>query len=243
MLQKGHIAQTVTNVTEIDKAMQAYQTANLAYPDYFDSLVAGSGFYSAGPFLNATFSGINGSTPSFTVGQLTQGQVDSLNEAMAGTSLNLTATQTTSGVHLVPMNSAPTDATFDAYAVNANGVLTLPAIQAGQSVAVANDNFIWNVLQARQPTDLQGNSRAIFIALGLGPYCTIVGNHSFGIAAAPICFGEVQSENPKNSYARMICIFRVYNDGTRAEYVGSAHPGHDGLGTAADHIQEYFSTN
>src|SRR3569623_1396386 len=94
MLQKAHIAQTATNIQEIDKAIQSYQTANLRYPDYFDSLIDSSGNkYSGGACMSATFTNSSGvSASSFTVGTLTQGQADSLTEAMAGTSLDSAGT-------------------------------------------------------------------------------------------------------------------------------------------------------
>jgi hypothetical protein len=217
----------------------------LRYPDYFDSLLDASGnLYSGGAFMTATFTNSAGvSGPSFTIGTLTQGQADSLTEAMAGTSLNTTsATQTSTGAHLVTMKTTPTNATFDAYNVT-NGVPAAVTVASGTKVLVAADNYIQQVMRARQKTDATGAASAMYVVLGLGPYCTIVGDTSFGIMQAPVCFGEVQAENPKLSYARMLCVFRVYNDGTRAEYVGSAHPGHDGLGTAEDHISEYYNAN
>ena len=59
---------------------------------------------------------------------------------------------------------------------------------------------------------------------------------------APLSFGEHQSEQPNNSYARYLCVFRVFTDGsTRAQLVGVTHSDATGLGTLNMHVQEFYS--
>jgi hypothetical protein len=81
-----------------------------------------------------------------------------------------------------------------------------------------------------------------YVVFGLGQYCTIVGAPGFGIFECPVSFGEHSYEQPQNAYARMLCIFRVYNSGQRCEFLGSAHPDPTGFGTAAMHTEEFYQT-
>ena len=83
-----------------------------------------------------------------------------------------------------------------------------------------------------------------YFVFALGTKCTIVGATNFGLANAPMCFGEHEAETPQNNYARFYCVFRVFTDGaTRAEFIGAAHPDATGLGTFDMHMQEFYQQN
>ena len=116
------------------------------------------------------------------------------------------------------------------------------AIANGTPVLFADNNYVYQKLNIPPKLDSNGNP-CNYVVFGLGPYCTIVGATSFGMFDAPVCFGEHSFEQPIVSYARYLCVFRVYSDGsTRAQYVGCAHDDPTGLGTYDMHMQEYYQT-
>jgi type II secretory pathway pseudopilin PulG len=229
-LTKTHDATTVTNIAEVNKAMMGFLSTNLSYPDQFDSIVDNTGaIYSKAIFGAATYTPTTGGgdSPVFTLSSLSQGQANSL---------------TAGGINnLMVMKSATTNATFDAYLGLPTTTGAMTPVTASTKVMVVADNYVYQKLNMPQRTDSQGNL-ASYVMFGLGQYCTIVGSTSFGIFEAPISFGEHTQEQPTNSYARLLCVFRVYNDGARAEFVGCAHPDATGLGTADMHMQEYYQT-
>jgi hypothetical protein len=113
---------------------------------------------------------------------------------------------------------------------------------------VNDPSYMQNVMHVPPPSDGNGgiqlyNTDYIYVVFGLGQYCSIVGNRAYGMFECPVSFGEHQYEQPLNSYARMLCAFRVYSDGDRCEFVGSAHPDPTGFGTAAMHTEEFYQTN
>lgn len=229
-LTKTHDATTVTNIAEVNKAMMGFVNTNLQYPDLFDSLIdTTGGIYSKAVFRNATYvpSTGGGESPVFTAGALNnQGWVDSLTDGGIRT--------------LMVMKSTPGSATFDATQMPTQpGATNL--VTTSSNVMFVADDYVYQKLNVAQRTDGDGNL-ASYVVFGLGQYCTIVGSTGFGIFEAPMSFGEHVQEQPTNSYARLLCVFRIYKDGSRCEYVGCAHPDSTGLGTSAMHMQEYYQT-
>jgi type II secretory pathway pseudopilin PulG len=262
-LTKTHDAVTTTNISEVDKAIGGFFAANLAYPDLFDSLVDSSGnmyagllFNSKNPVSQASFTVVgNVASNTTAAGQpifvqaLSAGQSQSL---YYGGIKNLMLMQTSSV-------SPPTafNATFPNPPGAASGAslyLGLPGTagvsvpipapsssSAGPSVLFADNNYVFQKLNIQPTTDASGNL-CNYVVFGLGPYCTLVGAKSFGIIDAPVAFGEHSYEQPIVSYARYLCVFRVYTDGTRCEFVGACHDDATGFGTFDMHVQEYYQT-
>jgi hypothetical protein len=108
-------------------------------------------------------------------------------------------------------------------------------------VLFADNNYVYQRLNIAPKLDSNGIP-CNYVVFGLGPYTTIVGARSFGIFDAPVSFGEHSFEQPIAAYARYLCVFRVYSDGSRCEFVGAAHDDATGLGTYDMHMQEYYQT-
>lgn len=242
-LTKTHDSVTTTNITEVDKAITGFLSTNLAYPDQFDSLIdtkgamyTGAVFNAANPF-NPTGTAALTFTPS---GNNTPGSVGTNAFYLAAPLGSELQSLTVGGIlNLVLMNPAPTDATATAYTgLPPTG---LQAVGSFTQLLFADNDYIYQKLNIAPKLDSNGNP-CNYVVFGLGPYCTIVGSRSFGIFDAPVAFGEHSFEQPSHSYARMLCVFRVYQDGSRCEFVGSAHPDPTGLGTYDMHMQEYYQT-
>jgi type II secretory pathway pseudopilin PulG len=232
LLTKAHDATTVTNISEVNKAIMSYQALNLAYPDQFDSLCDTSGKEYAGCIFNPsqpTYASSGGPTPSPIT-------LSAINGAGEANSLVFGGIKS-----LWELNPNAVNATFDAYLdpTTGNQVAVLGAVADKLPVLVADPTYINQKLNITPKLNADGSTARYFV-FALGAKCTIVGNTSFGLFEAPLSFGEHAVEQPANSYARMLVLFRVYNDGTRCEYIGAAHPDVTGLGTADMHRQEFY---
>ena len=67
----------------------------------------------------------------------------------------------------------------------------------------------------------------------------LFGDRSFGLQECPLSFVENDSEATNKRYNRFLVVFRVFADGTKAEYVAAAHPHENGLGTVNEHLEEF----
>ena len=243
-LTKTHDSVTVTNITEVNKAVMGYMSTNLQYPDYFDSIISSTGgMYSAAVFNptgtyatkygnQAQFNGQN----AFSVHALAGQEVLSLT---AGGIQNLMLMQDPPG---------PDGATYGAYlgpplTVAGGQTGTSAPVAVGASVVMVNDpNYVYQVMHIPPKTNMTYGKDYYYAIFGLGQYSQLVGDLGYGIFEAPVSFGEHQYEQPLNAYARMICLFRVYTSGQRCEFLGSAHPDPTGFGTATMHTEEFYQT-
>ena len=251
MLTRAHDSTVATNITEVEKAVSGFFTVNLAYPDQFDSCMDTSGKiyqgmiwatnnpngFSALSFTPVTGTGVpaSNSTTAFTASTLQAGEDFSLK---FGGITNLWNLNPASDV------TAPNgeSATFNAYYNSANAQVAAEApVTVGMPVVVADPNYIYQKLNQPLVYGTNGNPGR-YLIFALGEKCTIVGATSYGMFNAPLSFGEHQSEQPNNSYARYLCVFRVFTDGsTRAQLVGVTHSDATGLGTLNMHVQEFYS--
>jgi type II secretory pathway pseudopilin PulG len=252
MLTRSHDSSVVTNITEAEKSIGGFFTVNLAYPDQFDSCMDTNGNiyqgmiwatnnpngWSALTFTPVTGSGVptaNGTT-AFVAGTLAAGEDTSLK--FAGIN-NLWALNPATDIAAPGGESA----TFNAYINSAsNLVAAMNPVTAGMPVVIADPNYIYQKLNA--PLVYGSTNTTVagrYVVFTLGEKCTIIGATSYGMYQAPLSFGEHQSEAPNNSYARLLCVFRVFADGTRAQLVGTAHSDATGLGTYDMHMQEFYS--
>jgi prepilin-type N-terminal cleavage/methylation domain-containing protein len=251
LLTKTHDAVTTTNISEVSKSMVGYLATNLSYPDMFDSLVDSSGNMYAGLLFNS----------NNPVSQNTFTPVGSVATTGNGTQGLYTATPTTGqiaslqlgGINNLMLMSTSTSSppAFNATFPNPGGTgpyVGMPNSGGSQAVGqftnllFADNNYIAQKLNIQPKTDSTG-AVCNYVVLGLGPYCTIIGASNFGMFDAPVAFGEHSFEQPDKSYSRYLCVFRVYSDGTRCEFVAAAHDDATGLGTYDMHMQEYYDTN
>ena len=254
-LTKTHDSVTTTNISEVSKTIQEFFNANLAYPDQFDSLIDSAGNMYAGLIFNSNNPvSQNTFTPVGTVattgsngqglytGTLSAGQAQSL---YYGGFRNL----------MVMSPSTASPPAFGATFPNPGGagpyvglpgqtgamtpIPTPSSGGGGPTVLFADNNYISQKLNVFPPAS---DPNCNYVVVGLGPYCTLVGARVLGLTDAPLAFGEHSYEQPLVAYARYLCVFRVYQDGSRCEFVGAAHDDATGLGTFNMHAQEYYQT-
>jgi type II secretory pathway pseudopilin PulG len=243
-LTKAHDVTTTTNISEIDKAVSGYFNANLAYPNYFDSLMTGTSIYPgmtfmgtaaalpAGPFtfLNSSSgtTGTGGATVLYG-GTLTANQAYSL--TLGGITNLMIMAATTGG-----------NATYNANLGPPTTATAVAAVAKGTNVLFADNGFVYNRMNIPTVNDANGNP-CYFVVFGLGQYSSMVGAQTFGVMDAPMSFGEHSFEQPTAAYARYLCVFRIFDDGqTRCQFVGCCHDDATGFGTYDMHMQEYYQT-
>jgi len=256
LLTKAHDSVTTTNISEVGKTIEGFFNANLAYPDQFDSLVDASGamytgliFNSLNPVSQNTFTVVgNVATTTTSSGQplytgaLSAGQAQSL--YLGGfRNLMVMSTSTTSPPAFGATFPNPGGAGPYVGMPGTTGAMTpipTPASgSGGPTVLFADNNYISQKLNVFPPAS---DPNCNYVVVGLGPYCTLVGARTLGLTDAPLAFGEHNYEQPLVAYARYLCVFRVYSDGSRCEFVGAAHDDATGLGTFNMHAQEYYET-
>lgn len=257
LLTKTHDSVTTTNISEVGKTIEGYFNANLAYPDQFDSLVDASGnmyagliFNSSNPVSQNTFTPVGSvattgpSGQGLYTGALSAGQAQSL--YLGGfRNLMVMNTSTTSPPPFSATFPNPSGSGPYVGLPGQTGAMTpIPTPSSGSggpTVLFADNNYVFQKLNL--PPTLDGNNNPCnYVVFGLGPYCTLIGARVMGLTDAPLAFGEHNYEQPQVAYARYLCVFRVYQDGTRCEFVGAAHDDATGLGTFNMHAQEYYQT-
>lgn len=185
-----------TNVKELSKALQTYNTTNFGYPEGFDALVAADG--TIFPALPSNGDGVaGGDLDSFeTAGGTVETAQDALFEAGVVSLME----------NVGPGANADWDATFKPYNLVVDG--------NGQSVPVdpvptaTFGDFIG--LSASGKSKLNLSADADFVVLGVGNRCTVVGD---GVLNAPVNFQssrQVDGENPV--YQRYAAVFQVTTD-------------------------------
>jgi Tfp pilus assembly protein PilE len=257
LLTNAHDATVTTNISEVNRAVGSYFTINLAYPDQFDSMVDTNGAMYTGAiwapgnqFSALTFTPVTGGgapaangTQAFTLGTLQAGEDFSLQWGGINNLRQLNATPFAPATG--PMQPNGGSATYNAYIDNVTGQLAAKMVptKVGTPVIVADPNYIYQKMNMPLKYGTDGNPGR-YLIFALGTKCTIVGATNFGLANAPMSFGEHQAETPQNNYARFLVVFRVFTDGsTRAEFCGTAHDDATGLGTADMHMQEFYQSN
>ena len=254
-LTKTHDAVTTTNIAEVDKAVTGFLSTNLGYPNLVDSLVDGAGNMYAGMLFNPlnpnsanTFTPVgtvavtgNGGQAIYGPVPLSPGQAQSLIQG----GITQLMVMSTSQVSPPAFNATfPTTTSGQAGAYpglpGTTGATVTITSAGGQNVLMADNNYVFQKLNIQPTTDTNGTV-CNYVVFGLGPYCKLVGSRSFGIFDAPVAFGEHYFEQPQVAYARYLLVFRVYQDGTRCEFVASSHDDATGLGTFDMHMQEYYN--
>ncbi len=215
LLPKAHVAVCATNIPELNKAVQSYATLNLRHPSQYDSLVD----INDQPYGGLPFIGEVGTFPAdlFQVRPPTGPEVNAL--------LDLGIVSVVVGPEYT---LGQTNATFDYQG---------PPI----TLSTATSLLFVNPLHVQQVLNAEAGvipPVGTYVAFGVGPTCTLVGQANGGIAEAPIHFSETEGGNPARVYARYFVIYRV--DGNTARYMGAAAPSSGGLENVNDHLAEFY---
>jgi prepilin-type N-terminal cleavage/methylation domain-containing protein len=217
MLIRTHASTALTNLTEVNKAINFYQYKTLkGYPDKLDSLLNVG--HTASTLLDPAVS------PAVTPLQLDATQLASLNGSGITTVYNLYDTST------LPAGQS---ATFSGN--NTGAPITLDT--TAKEVANLSDT----VAQANLGVGLQGAAGGeTYVIFGLNDSSTAIPTC---MENAPVHFDQV---DPNAVYERVLLVFAIPVTGTasaagwNARYVGSLCPN---LAGATDHFNDYYSKN
>ena len=228
MLGRARVAEQSTNVAELLKTWQIFQATNTNhyYPDGLDSLVDASGtVYAKLPGRDLTDAS---SANLFTVQTLTQ-----LASAVTTTTNPVDAATLVDRVrnlgiqNVYAMDSTTTNATFEPYGTG----VTLPtAIPVAAGTNLVRLSAIPVIEKLNGPTD------GVYVVLGIGSKCTIVGYG--GIASAPVHASDEANVSPITSYARYGVVFNLKP--TTPQLVGIVAFHSDGIATGDDALRDYY---
>jgi prepilin-type N-terminal cleavage/methylation domain-containing protein len=223
MLGRASDAEQSTNVAELLKAWQVFQTTNADhyYPDGLDSLVDASG---------AVYTKLPGQdiTGLFSVETLTQLAADvSTTSTPVDAATLLTRLQKLGLQHVYAMDSHTANATFEPYGT---GVTTPPALDVDTNTNLVRLSSSAVAAKLNAPTD------GVYVILGIGAKCTIAGYG--GIANAPVHFNSGPDVSPINGYARYGVIYNLRP--TTPQLVGIVAFHADGIATGEDAQLQYY---
>ena len=89
-----------------------------------------------------------------------------------------------------------------------------------------------------------GASGEVFVVLGVGNKCALVGARRGGIAEPPMAAPDSGTTDPSLAYGRFVAVFRVDAvNGNAATFVGCGRPSGMGLCTADCRAVGYYSAN
>jgi hypothetical protein len=121
---------------------------------------------------------------------------------------------------------------------------TLTPVASGASVLTATPAYVQSVFgpNSVSSADLGSSPANIYVVMGVGAYCTIVGDPNVGIAEAPVRGSPSDNSDPSKTYGRFAVVYKVSNTGGTASLVGCACPGGMGLMSSDGMEQKYYST-
>jgi hypothetical protein len=125
------------------------------------------------------------------------------------------------------MDSSTTNATFEPYGI---GVTQPTAIEVDASTRLVRLSSTPINEKLNGPTD------GVYVVLGIGSRCTIVGYG--GIANAPVHASDEAGANPVDRYARYGVIYNLKP--TTPQLVGIVAFHSDGIATGGDALQDYY---
>jgi prepilin-type N-terminal cleavage/methylation domain-containing protein len=222
MLGRASVAEQSTNVVELLKAWQTYQTtnANHYYPDRLDSLVDASGAV----YAKLPGRGITGLLAVRTLTELASDVSASGVTVTAATLLD--RVQKLGLQHVYAMDSTTANATFEPYGTG----VTDPTAQE-----VDADTRLVRVSSSVVAEKFHGSTEDVYVILGVGAKCSIVGYG--GIANAPVHFSQGTDASPIDHYARYGVIYNL--SPTTPQLVGIVAFHTDGIATSDDALQDY----
>jgi type II secretory pathway pseudopilin PulG len=234
LLYSAHTANGATNISELQKALETYQSCNLKYPDGYDSLLGASGTVPMSMMWMA-----KNPTPAQT--------------AIIGafTPYTLTATDVTSlsGAGITTVYSM--DTSTGASATFPGTVTPGVALAVGTKLVSVSTSLLSGNLSdgGGNPVNITGLGPAsnfdpafTYVALGVGANCSIVGAADGGVVEAPIRGQPNSNADLNKMYGRYVAIYKVDTaGGSAATLVGCGCPGGNGLGTVEFLTYNYYN--
>lgn len=218
-VERSHAAAASTNIGEINKFVQLYQTKYLrGWGTGFDSLVDATNT-AENELYGALSDELTGSGSPVSVTALTAVQADSLIAGGITTLADMTP---------VADLTAGANATYDA-----NNPATFTAVATAVDVVFLSDAQV----QAQFGLSVAQTNTEDYVLFGLGQRSSLVGKV---MTEAPLHFDQA---DPKLAYSRFFLVFAVpeetvTGEGFKARFVGALGAEANGLG---DHLGTYFS--
>ena len=230
-LNRATISSCTTNLSELAKLIQTYQTLYIGYPDQLDNFAGGSGIVSY--VLNGQQPGSQAGGTQFDPGALTAGESAAL--------ISSGITQLASLVDPPPTPPGDWSPTFWPYSISRATTATLTPIGNSTSVAVINFNGATAI-------ELPTNNNEKYVIFGLGAPCTLFHR----VAMEPVHhFPDNPNEDPTKWYKCFGMILLVSTGNTTfggsggtaldtAKFMGVVAFDYDGMVTISNHTQEWW---
>lgn len=218
MLGRAHTAEHGTNITEINKAVEAFNLINRSYPDGLDQLDTAYDVMPGAAGGPPATSACSGELVDVT---LTAADVAALNNAGV--------------VNVWALDPTSTDLVTDSYAAAAPAALA-PGAVAGLSVAAAT----------RLYNDADTDSK--YVVFGFGPGCEMIGKPGgIPESPLHFSDEKGAAGDPTKTYARFGLVFRVADTAgvslEKAQFVGTVALHEAGITNANDAAAEFHLQN
>lgn len=213
--EKTETSSSAASLTEVNNAVDRFDTQYLAYPDGFDTLVAGAEGTAVIDWLVGV--GNTNAVPTDlevmamdtnAIKSLKAAEIDSLypmqNTGTPGDDFNATFNGTLAKADI--SDTAGVGLTTKVVRIKPTSLATL--IQANMGMEVDSDDLV----AATAEND--------YVVFGIGQRTQMTGKT---IKEAPVYFGG-GVDNPTARYARFLAVFKVPRDGKRASFVGAMTP-------------------
>lgn len=102
-------------------------------------------------------------------------------------------------------------------------------------VLIADDDHMLEVFNVRPVAD------TTYVIFGVGMQSTLVGSNNGGIFEAPVHFSDEADANPGTTYARYVLVFRAFDNGDSAQFIGTSAVYDDGLENVNQHLEEFYN--
>jgi type II secretory pathway pseudopilin PulG len=202
MLTRAHVATHTTNVTEITKLILSYQATHPGFPDQWDAMTDGSTMinYMAGGALDPL--GFPAPTGPMAGGVFTQSNPTQA-ELLALNSAGIARVHAQAATPQAAVWQGTFDPTFNNYVAAPTAPTTISTGTALVYIDPASNATALSFLQQNYPS---WSTTARYVALGIGPCCTMIGTNA---VQAPVHFSDTPDASPAASYARFVAIFKV----------------------------------
>lgn len=217
LVRRASAATGAASADGLNRAMEIHRILNGTYPDGFDSL------------LEAPYT-LYRRLPAGSLRQLRPRDLDNADrpilQAAGITTTWRHDTNVTDGVTFAPLTDIKA---FDATAAGF----------AADDMAELHPTRV-NVNALFGAGTRKGTPTEVFLVMGVGPRCSLIGPQG-GVMAAPVSFGGTAGSHPARFYQRYGVVFRLDRaDREKLRYLGAVVFDDDGIKTAGTKVQGWF---
>lgn len=216
--QKTETSSSATSLSEINNAIDRFDAQYLAYPDGFDTLVAGAEGTAVIDWLAGV--GNTDTVPAdLEVFAMTSGVVQSLKAAEIDSLYPMNATHPVTG-------TTPFNATFAGASTTKAVISDVVAAGATTKLVRIKPASLATLIQTNMGVEVDSDDLVAataendYVVFGVGQHTQMTGKT---IKEAPVYFGG-GVDNPTARYGRFLAVFKVPTDGSRASFVGAMTP-------------------